>query len=375
MSTAPAEMTIEDLVAQVRKIQGAIQAVMIENEHYGAIPGTSPRKGPDGKPLPPKMVLLKPGAEKLCLLFRLAPDYVIQNRVDDPGFIYREVKCILTHIPTGNIMGAGIGSCSSREEKYGFRRAQRSCPKCGKEAILKSRNEGEGYFYWKKKDGCGATFPLGDASIEKQEVGKVANENIWDSENTISKMAQKRALVAAVLNATAASDSFTQDVEDLPAPSVGGGGSSPSDASRAGAPPAGGRKDQGAVTNAGGSRPVAAGAQAGSTPVPSTPPAHNPTTGEVRPSERAQHVKIFAKANDAGMKTPTGAGDKGQVYAFIQKHLGFAPTGADGKPSIKVLSYEQAERLYVLLCNLVGHAGPPGPPEPPPPSDADAPIT
>jgi hypothetical protein len=29
-------------------------------------------------------------------------------------------------------------------------------------------------------------------------------------------MAQKRALIAAILNATAASDVFTQDVEDMP---------------------------------------------------------------------------------------------------------------------------------------------------------------
>jgi hypothetical protein len=35
-------------------------------------------------------------------------------------------------------------------------------------------------------------------------------------DNTIMKMACKRALVAATLNATAASDIFTQDVEDMP---------------------------------------------------------------------------------------------------------------------------------------------------------------
>ena len=42
------------------------------------------------------------------------------------------------------------------------------------------------------------------------------NDNPWEYDNTLLKMAQKRALVAAVLNSTAASDIFTQDVEDLP---------------------------------------------------------------------------------------------------------------------------------------------------------------
>jgi hypothetical protein len=37
-----------------------------------------------------------------------------------------------------------------------------------------------------------------------------------DLANTILKMAKKRALIDAVLTATAASDIFTQDIEDLP---------------------------------------------------------------------------------------------------------------------------------------------------------------
>jgi len=37
-----------------------------------------------------------------------------------------------------------------------------------------------------------------------------------DLANTILKMANKRSLVAAVLNTTAASDIFTQDIEDIP---------------------------------------------------------------------------------------------------------------------------------------------------------------
>ena len=67
---------------------------------------------------------------------------------------------------------------------------------------------------------------LGPGNIAKknEESGKwviataqqVENENPWDLDNTLVKMACKRALIAGVLNATAASDIFTQD-DDPPA--------------------------------------------------------------------------------------------------------------------------------------------------------------
>ena len=46
-----------------------------------------------------------------------------------------------------------------------------------------------------------------------------------DADNTILKMAKKRALIDAVLTVTAASDIFAQDVEDLPDPSMAEDGS------------------------------------------------------------------------------------------------------------------------------------------------------
>ncbi|MCC7371086.1 MAG: hypothetical protein IT306_21910, partial [Chloroflexi bacterium] len=52
--------------------------------------------------------------------------------------------------------------------------------------------------------------------IEGQQVGRVENEDTASLENTVSKMAQKRAHIAATLNATGASRIFTQDLEDLP---------------------------------------------------------------------------------------------------------------------------------------------------------------
>ncbi len=53
--------------------------------------------------------------------------------------------------------------------------------------------------------------------IVNQQTGRVLNPDVADQANTILKMACKRALVAAVLVATNASELFTQDVEDMAA--------------------------------------------------------------------------------------------------------------------------------------------------------------
>ena len=81
--------------------------------------------------------------------------------------------------------------------------------------MIKGRQEyGGGWLCFTKKGGCGSKWPDGSQIIEGQEVGQVKNENPADLVNTIQKMAQKRALVAATLIAVNASEFFTQDMED-----------------------------------------------------------------------------------------------------------------------------------------------------------------
>jgi hypothetical protein len=202
----PGELTVEQIVEQTLKVKQCMEKVMIDGEHYGVIPGTTQ----EGKP--PKKVLLKPGAEKLCLLFRLDPEYDTVTSVETPSLIRFVIRCTLFHIPTGARVASGLGSCNSSEDKY-MRSAPKKCPTCGKASIIKgSPQYGGGYVCWKKKDGCGAKFNDGAPEIEGQETGI---KDPADLHNTILKMACKRALVAAVLNATAASDFFTQDLEDL----------------------------------------------------------------------------------------------------------------------------------------------------------------
>jgi hypothetical protein len=56
-------LTVNDIKGQVDLIQNVMKSVMQKDQHYGLIPGCGD-----------KPALLKPGAEKLNLTFRMAPD-------------------------------------------------------------------------------------------------------------------------------------------------------------------------------------------------------------------------------------------------------------------------------------------------------------
>lgn len=200
------ELTVADLQHQQSLIQQVLREVMVKDHHYG-LPFTS---ASDGKP--PRPVLLKPGAEKLCSLFRLAPIYVTEQH-DLPGG-HREflTTCRLEHVGSGTVVGTGVGSCSSMESKYRWRLASRACPECGAEAIRKSRDGG--FFCGSKQGGCGSAFDGDDQRILAQKLGRTENPDIADQLNTCLKMACKRALVAAVLTATACSDMFVHSEDE-----------------------------------------------------------------------------------------------------------------------------------------------------------------
>lgn len=198
-------MTANDIVAQVQLIQDVMSKVMRDGEHYGVIPGCGD-----------KPALLKAGAEKLCLLFRLDPQFETHETWDGAHYTVKS-KCTLYHIPTGQRVGSAEAVGTTKESKHAYRDASRKCPNCGKEAIIKGKKEyGGGWLCYAKKGGCGGKWSDGAQEIEGQKVGKVQNENLADQYNTVLKMANKRSLVAATLIATAASDLFTQDIEDLP---------------------------------------------------------------------------------------------------------------------------------------------------------------
>lgn len=201
----PYELSVEDVVERVEKIQAIAKKVMKEGHHFGTIPGVD------------KPSLLKPGAEILCQTFQLAPSFKLKEKRSGD---HLEViaTCKLT-ASNGAVLGSADGSCSTRESKYAFRNAARVCPECGEPAIIKGKEQyGGGWLCWNKpekgKNGCGAKFKDGDRSIEDQVVGRIENPDLPDTWNTVRKMAEKRALVAIVLIVTCASDLFTQDVEE-----------------------------------------------------------------------------------------------------------------------------------------------------------------
>jgi len=207
-------MPVLDLAAAVRRhnfMTEVARKLMVSGVDFGVIPGTT------------KPTLLKPGAERLCTLFGLSPELHEVTAIEDwdgqgeghgePLFYYHyRVRLV----KNGILLGEGDGSCSSRESKFRYRAAERKCPKCDKPAIIRGREEyGGGWLCFGKKGGCGAKFRAGDPAIEAQPADRVANPDIADVVNTIQKMAHKRALVAAVLIATNASEFYAQDLEDL----------------------------------------------------------------------------------------------------------------------------------------------------------------
>jgi len=198
-----------ELVARIRVIREAMEQAMERDVDYGVIPGTGS-----------KPTLLKPGAEKLGALFQLDVQLENEKMWHEDGHLTVVSKATVFHQPTGARLGAGEGICTTREGRYAFRTAGRVCPRCGSDAIIKGKAEyGGGWVCFKKKGGCGSKFPDDAPSIVSQETGKVPNENIADTYNTVDKMASKRARIDAVLAVTGASALFTQDIEDTAAPS------------------------------------------------------------------------------------------------------------------------------------------------------------
>ena len=204
-------LTIGGLIEQVELIAEMQQRVMLPKIHYGVIPGTE------------KPTLLKPGAEKLCVLFRMAPKITTQDiqRFEYPnGHREYEITVSMYSIATGKFLGSGVGESCTMESKHRYRYKSYQCPTCGMETIIKGKEEyGGGWLCFKKKGGCGEKFKDTDPKIVDQKLGRIENPDPADCYNTVKKMAKKRALIDAVLTITATSDIFTQDIEDVPAES------------------------------------------------------------------------------------------------------------------------------------------------------------
>lgn len=229
-------VSVDDAVHTVELKNEFFKRVMVEGKHYGKVPGSD------------KPTLLKPGAELLLSNMGLRPvltdenppilditgaDHVNAKGDNEPYIAYRR-KCQIYRQtgPTEHeriLIAEASGSCNSWEKKYRYRKGQRLCPVCNKATIIKGKQFDKklaeqgvpgDWVCWKKEgksDGCGAKFKhdsVEGRALAEQSVEDIPNPDVADLDNTILKMADKRAMVAACLLATGCSDIFTQDIED-----------------------------------------------------------------------------------------------------------------------------------------------------------------
>jgi len=187
-------MSTAAVLAQVAQVQDIMHKVMREGEHYGTIPGTD------------KPALLKAGAEKLSFTFRLLPKYRVTSLDLPGGHIRYEVVCELWH-ESGVFAGEGLGNCSTMESKYRWRPAWEDTgdPIPSDAKVRKDEYRKQGYGM--RKDASGQWLWV------RYLPDRAENPDIADTWNTVLKMAKKRAHVDAAITACAASDIFTQDVE------------------------------------------------------------------------------------------------------------------------------------------------------------------
>jgi hypothetical protein len=176
-------LTAKEIRAQVNLIQEVMKSVMKKGVHYGTVPGCGD-----------KPTLLKPGAEKLLMTFRISPDLIVDDLSTDDEAHFR-IRCVgSSH--QGVRLGSGVGEASSNEEKYMWRKAV-----CEEEynATPEDRKR-EKWYRGQSKPYCVPQIRTNKADVA----------------NTVLKMAKKRAMVDLALTVTAASDIFMQDIEDLP---------------------------------------------------------------------------------------------------------------------------------------------------------------
>lgn len=180
-------MTAQEVGAAKALIQRVMQAVMKKDVHYGIIPGTK------------KPTLYKPGSEAILSTFRIAVMPEIQDLSTADEIRYRILaKGVL---PDGTVVGCGLGECSTSEEKYRWRGSV-----CDEEFDDTPEN--------RRRIKYGTKW--NNRQKEMVKIKQVRTEPA-DLANTVLKMAKKRAQIDLTLTATGASDTFDQDLEDLPA--------------------------------------------------------------------------------------------------------------------------------------------------------------
>ena len=174
-----APLSAAQIKAQIQTIQRVMSECMKEGVHYGKIPGCGD-----------KPCLLKPGAEQILATFRISANPSVEDLSTADEIRYR-VK-VEGQTPMAITVGFGIGECSTGEDKYKWRSV--NCDAEWNETAEDRRRT---------------------KYTRKGESFRQIRTNPSDLANTVLKMAKKRALVDLCLTSTAASDCFSQDLDDM----------------------------------------------------------------------------------------------------------------------------------------------------------------
>lgn len=192
-AAANLEMNIEAARDHFSKFNAFKKAILKENIDYGKVFGID------------KPFLLQPGAQKLAKAFSLTVSVEETNRTVDvsTGFVSYEYR--VTCFYGGVAVGQGVGGCNSFEDKYGFT-AWVDSPEPDAATKRELASQGLG----KMKPGYQGNAPKWQQRRRKSAIEMIALQN------TIMKMAQKRAYVSGVLNCTGGGEFFSQDIQDMP---------------------------------------------------------------------------------------------------------------------------------------------------------------
>jgi hypothetical protein len=178
VTRAESEFSRLSLSERRRSVESLMRQHMVENVHYGVIPGTKQRS------------LWQPGAQFLCSFFGLTVAYRdVHRMLDDDGELSFMTTCVVSS--RGEAIAEGMGYCSTLEEKYAWR---------GIKSVAEWENTPD------ERRRINYT-----RNGEQRQVRQLPQTQA----NTVMQMSAKRAHVAATRLATACGDLFTQDEESF----------------------------------------------------------------------------------------------------------------------------------------------------------------
>jgi hypothetical protein len=201
-TSASMPVQLAELVAQRAMILRLMRDLMKEQEHFGTVPGA---KNP---------TLWQPGARLVATMFNLRVHESVEKierlNADANGWAELSVLMKVTLRRTakdddesGPVVGEAYGYCSSSEEKFRYRWVPCDAPPPESErAVLIATKRGKWMKLWSDKK------PV--TLWHRKEL----TDNMGELEHSIIRRAAKRALVAAIMNATAAGEIFYSGDED-----------------------------------------------------------------------------------------------------------------------------------------------------------------